>query len=87
MEIEKIKDAIRRHIIEHHGLDSSDPDFNDDVHLFEYGYIDSFGAVALIAFVEETCGIKISNEDLVVQSLNTVNEIAQFAQNKMKGNS
>lgn len=84
MEIEEIKNTIRRYIVEHYEIDPNDSDFNDDVHLFEYGYIDSFGAVALIAFIEQTCSIKITNEDLVVHPLNTVNEITGFAHHRMK---
>ena len=85
MESEEIKNAIRKYIVEHHELDPNDPDFNNDVHLFEYGYLDSFGAVALVAFIEQTCSIKISNEDLIVHPLNTINEIAEFAHRRTKG--
>ena len=49
-----------------------------DVHLFDYGYIDSFGAVELTSFVENKFSIKISNSDLVIHPLNTINEIAEF---------
>ena len=31
-----------------------DPDFTNDVHLFNEGFVDSFGAVEIIHFVEET---------------------------------
>lgn len=55
-----------------------DPDFGNDVHLFDYGYVDSFGAQALIAFVENTFHIQINDDDLVKYPLNTVNEIARF---------
>lgn len=55
-----------------------DPDFTKDVHLFDYGYIDSFGAQELITFVETTFEIKINDDDLVKYPLNTVNEIAGF---------
>ena len=38
-----------------------DPDFTNDVHLFNEGFVDSFGAVEIIHFVEETYGISREN--------------------------
>jgi acyl carrier protein len=55
-----------------------DPDFGSDVHLFDYGYVDSFGAQAIIEFVEATFQIKITDDDLIKYPLNTLNEISQF---------
>lgn len=62
-----------------------DPDFDMDVHLFDYGYIDSFGAVELTTFVEENFCIKITDTDLVVQSLNSINEIVDFVVKRKAG--
>jgi acyl carrier protein len=66
-------------------IDDDDEDFDHDVHLFDYGYIDSFGAVELTTFVEEKCGIEISNTDLVIHPLNTISEIASFAARRREG--
>lgn len=55
-----------------------DPDFGPDAHLFDLGYVDSFGAQELIAFVEATYQIKIADDDLVKYPMNTLNEIARF---------
>lgn len=59
-------------------ISPDDPDFGVDVHLFDYGYVDSFGAQALIAFVEETFHVTVSDDDLVKFRMNTLNEINQF---------
>lgn len=63
----------------------SDADFNDDVHLFDYGYIDSFGAVELNTFVEEEFAIKISQSDLIAYPLNTIREISTFIVGRVNG--
>lgn len=62
-----------------------DPDFDGDVHLFDYGYVDSFGAVDLTLFVETTFGISIEDSDFIVHPLNTINEIATFAVRRASG--
>lgn len=62
-----------------------DPDFNNDVHLFNEGFVDSFGAVEIIHFIEETYNIKITQKDITLYPMNTINEIAEVVENKLKG--
>lgn len=64
---------------------TDDPDFTPDIHLFDYGYVDSFGAQELIHYVEATYRIKIEDDDLVKYPLNTVNEISQFVVDRQAG--
>ena len=59
-----------------------DPDFTNDVHLFNEGFVDSFGAVEIIHFVEETYGISITLKDITLFPMNTVNEIATVVESK-----
>lgn len=60
-----------------------DPDFTNDVHLFNEGFVDSFGAVEIVAFVEETFNIKITQKDITLFPMNTVNEIAAVVESKL----
>ncbi len=60
-----------------------DPDFTNDVHMFNEGFVDSFGAVEIIHFVEETYGIKITQRDITLYPMNTVNEIAAVVKKKI----
>lgn len=60
-----------------------DPDFTPDVHLFNEGFVDSFGAVEIIHFVEETYGIEITQKDITLFPMNTVNEITAVVENKI----
>ncbi len=60
-----------------------DPDFTNDVHLFNEGFVDSFGAVEIIHFVEETYNIKITQRDITLFPMNTVEEIAEVVESKI----
>jgi D-alanine--poly(phosphoribitol) ligase subunit 2 len=73
---------LERHIRERYEIEEDDDDFTVDVHLFDYGYIDSMGATALIAHIEQTYGIQVTNQDLMLYPLNTVREIADFIEKK-----
>jgi len=43
MEIDEIGSELERHIRERFGVPETDAEFNHNVDLFNYGYIDSFG--------------------------------------------
>ena len=60
-----------------------DPDYTPDVHLFDAGFVDSLGAVEIIAFVEREFSIKITQKDITLFPMNTVEEIAQVVQSKL----
>ncbi|MHA6481416.1 acyl carrier protein [Paenibacillus sp. strain BS8-2] len=83
MTVEQIKAKLVEHIMDRFQIDSDDDEFHPDVHLFDYGYIDSFGATELIAYIETEFGIEVTKKDLMLHSLNTVNEIVSFIQMKI----
>lgn len=80
--MEQLAAELEAHIRNRHEIEADDDDFDRDVHLFDYGYIDSIGATALIAHVEKTYGIQVTNQDLMLHSMNTINEIASFIAQK-----
>jgi methoxymalonate biosynthesis acyl carrier protein len=73
---------LEEHIRTRYEIEADDDEFTTDVHLFDYGYIDSIGATALIAHIENTYGIQVTNQDLMLYSMNTVQEIADFIHKK-----
>ncbi len=83
MTTQAVASRIESFIRDRFGVKDNDPDFNADVHVFDYGYVDSFGAVELTTFVESTFNVKISNSDLMLYSMNTVNEIAAFVTRRL----
>jgi D-alanine--poly(phosphoribitol) ligase subunit 2 len=54
-----IADALEQFIRDQFHVTDDDPDFSRQVHLYEYGYVDSIGATEVLNFVETTFGIKI----------------------------
>jgi methoxymalonate biosynthesis acyl carrier protein len=85
MELKEISSILRDHIVQQYAVPPSDPEFNDDVHLFDYGYVDSFGAVDLVDFVQAKFDVKVSQTDLIAYPMNTINEIANFTLLRRKG--
>ena len=85
MELESIKTELRDHIRQQYRVAPDDPDFSDEVHLYDYGYIDSFGAVQLIAFLESRFSVKFTDSDLAGVPLRTVQEFASFIVRRKNG--
>lgn len=85
MELDQITKALRQYIVGRYAIPPGDSDFNDDVHLFDYGYVDSFGAVDLVTFVQESFGVKVTQSDMIAYPMNTINEIATFAFLRLNG--
>ena len=81
--MENIKDALRAFIIQYADIDPRDPDFGDDVHLFDEGFVDSLGATEIVLFLEENFHIQITQEDITLYAMNTINEIAGVAERKL----
>ena len=50
----------------------------DDLNLFTTGYIDSFGFVELVQFLEREYKITVPNEDLINNSLVSLNSIVSY---------
>ncbi len=70
--MEEIKDKLRTFIQE-----------KFDVHLFNEGFVDSFGAVEIIHFIEQTYNIEITQKDITLYPMNTIDEIAEVVESKL----
>ena len=54
----------------------NDPEFTDEVHIFESGYLDSLGVVQLIEFIETAFGVKLDETHLFSEEFTTIGGIA-----------
>ena len=60
-----------------------DEEFDADVHLFDYGYVDSFDAMKIIADLETRYNIQITQQDLMLSPMNTINELSDVVKAKL----
>lgn len=82
MTIEQIKENLYNHIMEKYGLEG-DLDYTMDVNLFDYGFLDSMGATEVIMWLEETYNIEISQKDIILYPMDTIEEIADVVFGKV----
>lgn len=79
-----VKDTLRDYIIEYAQLEPDEPDFSDEVDLFDYGFVDSLGATEIVLFLEETFGVEITQADITLYPMNSINEIAEVVERKLR---
>jgi acyl carrier protein len=64
-------------------LFSEDPaSLNDDDSFLEKGIVDSTGVLELVAFLEEELGVKVSDEELLPENLDSVRQVSAFVARK-----
>ena len=84
MHTEEIASQLRTFVQHRFSIPENDPDFSDDVDLFNYGYIDSIGAVELTGFAERQFGIQFTDSDWVSYPLSSVREISIFVAKRLQ---
>lgn len=72
---------IRAFIVENFLL-GKDSGFDNAESLLESGIIDSTGIMHVVAFLEESFGITIDDDDLIADNLDSVERIAAFVERK-----
>ncbi len=77
---DQIRDFIREQLAPAKGITS----FRDDESLMENGVIDSLGIFRLVTFLEENFGVRIGDEEINAENLQSVDMIDQLVQRKAK---
>ena len=57
---------------------------NDDSFL-ESGIVDSTGVLEIVMFVEQRFGIKVKDEELIPDNLDSIDKVAAFVTRKLQG--
>ncbi len=73
-----IDDAIEQFVRDVGRVSIDDREFSHTIELFDSGYLDSLGIVALTAFIEETFAITLTEEDLFDPRFTTIAGIAEI---------
>jgi acyl carrier protein len=78
-----IKQQIIDFITSNFLFDDNQASIGEKESLLETGVIDSTGVLELIAFIEETYGIKVEDEEIIPENLDTILDITFFINQKL----
>ena len=84
MTTQQITSQVRGFIFEQFLFNTDSGDLANDASFLETGIVDSTGILEIIAFLEETYGISIEDEELVPENLDSVNNVVSFIERKLK---
>ena len=73
-----IDQEIRAFIVETFLFGESTNGFKDTDSLLESGIIDSTGVMELVAFIEETYGVKVKDEELIPENLDSIANVSDY---------
>lgn len=74
--------SVKKYIVDRF-LFGDGSEFSDDISFIENGIIDSTGILELVSFLEETYNIKVHDEELLPENLDSLQNIAGFLQKKI----
>ena len=76
-----MKEEIRKFIVNQF-LFGEETELADEASLLEMGVVDSTGVLELVSHLEKTYGIKVADEELVPENLDSIQSIVDYLQRK-----
>ena len=77
------KGSIRHFVMENLALGKGADSIQDGTSLVENGVIDSLGIFQLVSFLESSYGIRVGDEEIVLENFESIDRIDQFLQGKL----
>jgi acyl carrier protein len=77
-----MEQTIREFLAANFFLGDNPSELSGSTSLIEAGVIDSTGVLELVGFLEEQFGIRIGDEELVPENLDSIDNIVRFVERK-----
>ena len=78
-----IETQIKQFMLDNFLFGGSLDDIVDDASFMANGIVDSLGVLELISFVEETYAVEVSDEEVVPENFDSVNQMAAYIRSKV----
>ena len=75
------KNSIRSHIVENY-LFGDGADLSDDTSFLDEGILDSTGVLQVVFHLEDTYNIKVEDDEMLPENLDSINAICAFLERK-----
>ena len=80
----KLNEQIRKFIEANLIVFDEEIEYSDTDNIFEMGYVNSLFAMKLLNYVENEFNIIVENEDMDIKNFQTVNNIVDLVEKKLK---
>jgi len=82
LNIINIKEKVKTFVINNFLLGDGLNTLDDNDSFLEKGIIDSTGILELVSFIEETFNIKVEDEELIPDNLDSLNKVSSYIARK-----
>jgi acyl carrier protein len=82
--MEQMRQELRRFVVTNFLLGEDDAALDDDASFIEQGIVDSTGVLELVSFLEQRYAIKLDDEDLVPDNLDSIDNLLAFLERKLQ---
>ncbi|MDF1781903.1 MAG: acyl carrier protein [Alcanivoracaceae bacterium] len=80
--MEATRNQVRQYILQNYLFTEDESALSDEVSFLDSGLIDSTGMMEVIFFLEEAFSIKVEDEEMVPENLDSVNNLLHYIQKK-----
>ena len=81
-----MRNELRKFVTDNFLFGKDSFEFSDDDSFLEKGLIDSSGVLELVGFLEETYHIKVRDNELVPENLDSINKLLRYLDRKFAEN-
>jgi len=78
------EENIREFILENYLFTDDQSELNNDDSFLDQGILDSTGILEIIFFIEDEFGVKIKDDEMIPDNLDSVNKIIAFIDRKQQ---
>ena len=77
-----LRDRIRTFVLENYLFTNDTSAIGLDDSLLDRGIVDSTGMLEIIAFIEDDLGVRMEDDEMVPENLDSINRIAKFVESR-----
>lgn len=80
--MEEVQKALRSYVVANFLFGRDDPSLGSEDSLMERGVVDSTGVLELIQYLESAYGVRVEDEELVPDNLDSIGNLTRFVLRK-----
>ncbi len=80
--MDETEKRVREFIVDSFLFGQEDDQLANDTSLLQAGVIDSTGVLELVVFIEENYAVKVEDDELVPENLDSITNLARFINSK-----
>ncbi|UCG53405.1 MAG: acyl carrier protein [Candidatus Latescibacterota bacterium] len=78
----QVKERLKKFVVDNFLVNADSKNVGDNDSFLEQGIIDSTGVLELVGFIEETFSMRVEDEELIPDNLDSLNQLVVYIKSK-----